>query len=84
MYYLYILKSKQDDKLNIGSTNDLRRRLLGHNNGEVKSTKGRTPFELRYYESFYSEEDVRKREASLKQDGKALGQLKNRISKSLL
>ena len=27
MYYLYILKSKKDDKLYIGSTNDLRRRL---------------------------------------------------------
>jgi len=84
MFYLYILKSKKDDKLYIGSTNDLRRRLSEHNNGKVNSTKTRRPFELRYYESFYKEVDARKREASLKKDGKALGQLKRRISESLL
>lgn len=84
MYYLYILKSKKDNKLYIGSTNDLRRRLLEHNEGKVQSTKSRRPFELRYYEAFYCEHDARKREASLKKDGKALGQLKRRISESLL
>ncbi|MCK5590790.1 MAG: GIY-YIG nuclease family protein [Candidatus Pacebacteria bacterium] len=84
MYYLYILKSKKDDKLYIGSTNDLRRRLSEHNGGKVQSTKSRRPFELRYYESFYCEHDARKREASLKKNGKALGQLKRRISESLL
>jgi len=83
MYYLYILKSKKDDKLYIGSTNDLRRRLLEHNEGKVSSTKSRAPFELRYYEVFYAERDARSRETSLKKDGKALGQLKKRISKSL-
>ncbi|HEY4715083.1 hypothetical protein A3A09_02040 [Candidatus Nomurabacteria bacterium RIFCSPLOWO2_01_FULL_42_20] len=83
MYYMYILKSKKDEKLYIGSTNDLRRRLSEHNAGEVSSTKPRRPFDIRYYEAFYSESDARKREASLKKDGKALGQLKRRISESL-
>ena len=83
MYYMYILKSIKDDKLYIGSTNDLRRRLSEHNNQEVQSTKSRVPFELRYYEAFYTEIDARKREESLKKDGKALGQLKRRISESL-
>ncbi len=83
MYYMYILKSIKDDKLYIGSTNDLRRRLSEHNNQEVKSTKSRVPFELRYYEAFYTEINARKRELSLKKDGKALGQLKRRISESL-
>ena len=83
MFYLYILKSIKDDNLYIGSTNDLKRRLFEHNNKKVRSTKSRAPFELRYYESFYNEIDARKREFSLKKDGKALGQLKIRISESL-
>ena len=83
MYYLYMLKSAVDQKLYIGSTNDLRRRLSEHNNGKTKSTKSRKPFELRYYEAFFSEGDARKREDSLKKDGKALGQLKRRIAESL-
>lgn len=83
MFYLYILKSKKDNNLYIGSTNDLRRRLLEHNTGKSFATKSRRPFELRYYESFYNESDVRKRESSLKKDGRALSQLKIRIAKSL-
>ncbi len=83
MYYLYILKSKKDNDLYIGSTNDLRRRLLEHNTGKSLATKGRRPFELRYYESYYNESDTRKRESSLKKDGRALYVLKNRIEKSL-
>jgi putative endonuclease len=83
MFYLYIIKSKIDGKLYIGSTNNLRRRLSEHNSGKVTSTKPRRPFELRYYEAFYKEVDARKREDSMKKDGKALGQLKRRISESL-
>ena len=84
MYYVYVLKSVKDDKLYIGSTNDLRRRLSEHNSGKAKSTISRLPLELRYYEAFHAEASARKREFSLKKDGKALGQLKRRISESLL
>lgn len=84
MYYVYFLKSKKDQKLYIGSTNDLKRRLFEHNNGLVRSTKSRMPFELRYYEAFQNEGDARHREASLKKDGNALTQLKRRVTKSLL
>ena len=83
MFYLYVLKSKKDNNLYFGSTNDLRRRLLEHNSGKCLSTKGRRPFELKYYESYFNEDDARKREFSLKKDGRALSQLKIRISKSL-
>ncbi len=83
MYYLYILKSKKDFKLYTGSTNDLKRRLSEHNEGKVRSTKSRIPFVLIYYEAYSNENDARKREFSLKKDGKALGQLKRRISESL-
>ena len=83
MFYVYILKSKVDKKLYVGSTNDLRRRFKEHNNGQVHSTKSRVLFELRYYEAYFSEEDARRREHSLKKDGNALAQLKRRIAKSI-
>ncbi len=83
MYYLYILKSKKDDKLYIGSTNNLRRRLSDHNTGKVSSTKSRTPFELKYYEAYSLEKEARHREATLKDDGRVLAQLKKRLSESL-
>lgn len=83
MFYLYVLKSKKDNDLYIGSTNDLRRRLFEHNTGKSFATKNRRPFEIRYYESYYDESDARKRESALKKDGRALHQLKIRIGKSL-
>ncbi|MFH1366037.1 MAG: GIY-YIG nuclease family protein [Patescibacteria group bacterium] len=83
MYYVYVLKSLKDEKLYIGSTNDLKRRLSEHNNGLNRSTKARRPFEIRYYEACINERDARIREYNLKKDGKALGQLKRRISESL-
>ncbi len=83
MFYVYVLKSEKDDKLYFGSTNDLRRRLSDHNSGKVPSTKSRRPFILKYYEAYSAESDARHREASLKKDGRALAQLKRRITDSL-
>jgi putative endonuclease len=83
MYYAYVIKSIKDNKMYLGSTNNLRRRLLEHNNGKSQSTKSRRPFELRYYEAYFTQDDERKRESSLKKDGCAIAQLKSRIKKSL-
>lgn len=83
MYYVYILKSRKDFLLYIGSTNDLRKRLREHNEGKVFSTKSRQPFELVYYESYKSESDARKREKNLKLRSRAFTQLKRRIQESL-
>jgi len=83
MFYVYLLKSRDDGRLYIGSTGNLRRRLLEHNMGKVQSTKSRAPFTLQYYEAFSSEEDAIHKEWSLKKDGNAPAQLKRRISKSL-
>jgi len=83
MYSLYILKSLKDNNLYIGSTNNLKRRLLEHNQGKVFSTKSRIPFKLVYCELYKSESDARKREHNLKLNGRALGQLKKRIMKSI-
>ena len=83
MYYTYVLKSKKDSELYIGSTNDLRRRLSEHNTGKVTSTKSRVPFELVYYEAYRAENDARMRESRLKSRGQARIQLLRRMKDSL-
>lgn len=83
MFYIYVLKSKKDNKLYIGSTKDLRKRLKQHNDGKVFSTKYRRPFELVYYEAYKSEKDSRKRESNLKLRSRAFTQVKKRIEESL-
>ncbi|MBI4050755.1 MAG: GIY-YIG nuclease family protein [Candidatus Doudnabacteria bacterium] len=83
MFYVYIIKSNFDKELYIGSTSNLRKRFFEHNAGKVRSTKGRAPFKLVYYEAYFSEDDARHREQSLKLRGRARRQLLNRIKKSL-
>lgn len=83
MLYVYVLVSKKDGQCYTGSTNDLRRRLLEHNQGLVMSTKSRAPFELVYYEAYRSEHDARAREANLKLRSRAFAQLRRRIRRCL-
>ncbi|KKQ77497.1 MAG: Excinuclease ABC C subunit domain protein [Parcubacteria group bacterium GW2011_GWC1_38_6] len=83
MFFVYILKSKKDDKLYIGCTNDLRKRIREHNLGLVRSTSPRKPFYLVYYEAYLSKQDAFRREHNLKLRAKTLRQLKNRIDDSL-
>ena len=49
MWHVYILRSVKDNKLYVGSTNSIRRRLAEHNAGKVDSTKSRRPFILEAY-----------------------------------
>lgn len=84
MFYLYILKSKKDGEKYIGSTNDLRKRLLLYNSGKVDSTRLRRPVELIYYEAYKAEKDSRKREQNLKLRSRAYAQLMKRIKESLI
>ena len=66
MQYVYVLKSGKDSKLYYGFTDNLDRRLSQHNNGEVKSTKSRMPFELVYVEIVKSEIEARQKEKYFK------------------
>lgn len=83
MFYVYILKSKKDNKCYIGSTNDLKNRLKLHNTGKVFSTKFRLPLTLVYYEAFLAEKDARRREQTLKNYGQGITNIYKRISNSL-
>ncbi|MBI2263174.1 GIY-YIG nuclease family protein [Candidatus Berkelbacteria bacterium] len=66
MFYLYILKSKKDDKFYIGITNDLNDRISRHNSGKVTATRFRRPLNMVYYEKYQSYNEVIKRERYLK------------------
>jgi len=65
-YYVYVLKSEKDGNWYTGCTNNLKRRLKEHNEGKTRSSKGREPFKLIYYEAGLSEKDARAREKYLK------------------
>lgn len=76
MYYVYVLRSPK--QYYIGSTNDLRRRFVEHQNGKSFSTKNRGPWALVYYKACEADKDARLREKYLKSAwGKRY--LKNRI-----
>ena len=84
MYYVYVLYSKERErKFYIGFTRDVEQRLLSHNAGRNRSTKG-SRWELVYYEAYASKQDARCRERSLKKHGQSLRALKERIDGSLL
>ncbi|MEK9201668.1 MAG: GIY-YIG nuclease family protein [Patescibacteria group bacterium] len=71
-YYVYVLRSKKDERWYTGFTSDLRKRFKEHNNNENTYTKGRGPFELLYYEAYRNKTDARSREKQLKSgQGKA-------------
>jgi len=77
-FFTYVLKSKQDGKLYVRFTNNLKKRFEEHNKGLVDSTKCRMPFELIYYEACSSKDKAIKREKYFK-TGFGRMFLKNRI-----
>ena len=83
MYYIYLLKSKKDNKLYIGLTTDLKKRIIEHNQGFTRSTKHRRPLVLIYYEAYSSLKDAEIREKRLKNFKNAYTELKKRITNSL-
>ena len=81
MFYTYVLNCTDENKRRkfyIGSTDDLRARLVRHKNGFVKTTKNFNNVELIYYEACLDKTDARKRELQLK-TGFGRGYLKNRL-----
>ena len=81
-YYVYVLQSKKDNNFYTGYTKNLNRRLKKHNNGDVPSTRLRTPLKLIYYESCLNQQDACAREKYLK-SGMGKRYIKNRLKKYL-
>jgi putative endonuclease len=56
----------KDGRYNYGHTANLEPRLEQHNRGKVRSTKGRIPLVLHYYETFETKSEAAKRELFFK------------------
>ncbi|MBG0763828.1 MAG: GIY-YIG nuclease family protein [Tissierellales bacterium] len=66
MYYVYILKCR-DNTLYTGYTNNIKDRIQTHNSGNgAKYTRGRLPVELKYFEEFEDKTEALKREHEIK------------------
>ena len=67
MWYLYILESLENNRLYVGSTNDLKRRFKEHNQGRGgKYTSKQSEFKLIFYEAYIDKEDALKAEKFFK------------------
>ncbi len=66
MYTAYILQSSKDGKYYIGSTDNIEERLIKHNKGYSRYTKGKGPFNLAYREDFLTRSEAKKGEYHLK------------------
>lgn len=66
MFYVYVLRSLKDEKLDIGYTPNLKKRFAEHNQGNVLSTKSRKPLNIIFYEAFLDKNDALAREKFLK------------------
>ena len=65
MYYVYILQLN-NNQLYTGFTEELKRRIVEHKKGKVKSTSNRLPVKLIHYEAYYLKKDALRREKYLK------------------
>jgi putative endonuclease len=65
-YFLYILRSTKSQKFYIGSSFDIAKRLEQHNSGKSRSTKGGSPSELVYSESFVTRAEALSQEKEIK------------------
>lgn len=81
-WYTYVLQSQKDSNWYTGVTNDLRKCFYQHQNGKSRSTKGRGPLALIYFEMCQNELDARSRELFLK-SGMGKRYLKNRLKRFL-
>ena len=81
-YYTYVLLSLKDNKLYIGSTNNLKRRLKQHSHGQVEATRYRLPLKLIHYEYFINKDDAEARELFLK-SGYGHRQLKEILKRTI-
>ncbi len=66
MFYVYIIVSDVDGTLYTGQTANLPERLKRHNQGKIRSTKAKKPYQLRYVEEYRTRSEAMWREWELK------------------
>ena len=82
MYFVYIIQSNANQKWYVGTSEDPERRLLEHNAGKTKSTKGYIPYQLIYKEAYATKREARKREILIKKSGRIRKELKQQLTAS--
>ena len=78
MHYVYVLQSLKDGGFYTGYTENIQKRILEHNKGQVFSTKSRAPFKIIYFEGCLYVKDAYNREKYLK-SGMGKRYVKNRL-----
>jgi len=77
MYYVYVIKSISNNKIYIGHTDNLQKRLLEHNSGYSKATKHSCDWQVIHKEEYLDRSLAMKREKFLKTgDGRKVLKLK--------
>ncbi len=66
MFYAYILRSLKDGSYYYGHTEDVKDRLLVHNSGKQRYTKGHIPYTIHYTEEFKTRKEAMSREKFFK------------------
>ncbi len=79
MWFVYLLKSKKDGTYYIGYTENLKQRLIDHNQGKTKSIKHKVPLMLVYFEGYGNKTVARTREIELKNNSYKKKEIIDRI-----
>jgi len=66
MYFVYVLKNEQTERIYIGMSADVERRLTEHNNGNVRSTRAYRPWILLFKKEVGERKLARQEEKRLK------------------
>ena len=66
IFTTYVLQSEKSKRYYIGSTDHIEARLIQHNKGYSRYTKGKGPFNLVYSEQYSTRSEAKKREYYLK------------------
>ncbi|MDO8521225.1 MAG: GIY-YIG nuclease family protein [bacterium] len=79
MWQLYVLINNTANRHYIGIAEDVEKRLIRHNRGDVRSTKAYRPWKLLYCEQYDDKTTARKRELFLKRTARARKELFSRL-----
>ncbi len=66
MYFVYVLQSLKNNDLYVGSTENVEKRLLLHNQGRVRSTQFYRPWKLLECQGYATRSEAVKQERFLK------------------
>ena len=66
MFIVYVLQSALNGQLYVGFTEDLSKRIIAHNGGDVISTKAYRPWSCIFHECYTNKADALRREGYFK------------------